>query len=37
MSGGLKIDWVTVAVIAFILIILIRGFDTDKLFGKDYD
>ncbi len=37
MAGGLKMDWLTVAIIAFILIILIRGFDTDKLFGRDYD
>lgn len=35
--ANLKINWVTVAVTALIVLILIRGFDIDKLFGTDRD
>ncbi len=35
--GSLKLDWMTVAIFGLILFILVRGFDIDKLIGKDRD
>jgi hypothetical protein len=37
MAAKAKLDWITIAVVGIIIIILIRGFDIDKLFGRDTD
>ena len=34
---NLKLDWKTIAITAVVVLILIRGFDIDKLFGNDRD